>query len=403
MSPSPRVRTIAFYLPQFHPIAENDEWWGKGFTEWTNVAKAKPLFHGHYQPHVPADLGFYDLRVPEVREAQARMARAAGVHAFCYYHYWFAGRRLLERPFNEVLHSCEPDFPFCLCWANETWSGIWHGSPNRILVEQTYPGADDHERHFYALLPAFQDGRYARVNGRPVFLIYAPQKLPRVGAFIEQWQKLATQNGLPGIHFIAHLLKIFPDFNPELEGFDAATICNPARIITKSKYQIAMARLQSWQSGGDLSTNLVEQVPASATAFAEKCLNRLRIFRGQPRYVFEYRDAMRFFTEDCPPYRISYPCAIPNWDNSPRSGCRALILKNSTPELFRQHLREVISLAQAQPAENRIVFLKSWNEWAEGNYVEPDHKFGYQYLDVLREETSERPDCISDSALMTIS
>src|ERR1039458_3423890 len=160
MADSSKVRLIAFYLPQFHPILENDAWWGAGFTEWTNVAKAKPLFPGHYQPHVPADLGFYDLRVPETRTAQAALARNAGIEGFCYYHYWFAGKRLLERPFNEVLNSGEPDFPFCLCWANETWSGVWHGAPNRILIEQTYPGAEDHQAHFDALLPAFRDCRY---------------------------------------------------------------------------------------------------------------------------------------------------------------------------------------------------------------------------------------------------
>jgi len=151
------ARLIAFYLPQFHPIPENDNWWGKGFTEWTNVAKARPLFRKHYQPHVPADLGFYDLRLPEVRAAQAVMARSVGIEGFCYWHYWFAGKRLLERPFNEVLKSGEPDFPFCLGWANQTWTGIWHGAPNRILIEQTYPGRADYEKHFHALLEAFHD------------------------------------------------------------------------------------------------------------------------------------------------------------------------------------------------------------------------------------------------------
>src|SRR5215467_5970675 len=134
---------IAFYLPQFHPIPENDVWWGKGFTEWTNVTKARPLFSGHYQPRLPADMGYYDLRVPEVREAQAQLARNAGIEGFCYYHYWFDGKRLLERPFTEVVASGKPDFPFCLCWANQTWSGIWHGNPERKLIEQTYPGPED--------------------------------------------------------------------------------------------------------------------------------------------------------------------------------------------------------------------------------------------------------------------
>ena len=160
-----RPLLVALYLPQFHSIPENDAWWGKGFTEWSNVAKARPLFPGHYQPHVPADLGFYDLRVPETRQAQADLAKQYGIGAFCYYHYWFAGRRLLERPFNEVLASGEPDFPFCLCWANSSWTGVWHGAPNRMLIEQTYPGVEDETRHFHSLLPAFHDKRYLRING----------------------------------------------------------------------------------------------------------------------------------------------------------------------------------------------------------------------------------------------
>ena len=170
-----KARLIALYLPQFHPIPENDQWWGKGFTEWTNVAKAVPMFSGHYQPRIPADLGFYDLRVPEVRMAQAEMAAEHGVEGFCYWHYWFAGKRLLERPFNEVLKSGEPKFPFCLAWANQTWTGIWHGAPDRILIEQTYPGIKDYESHFYALLDSFIDERYIKIDGKPVFVVYKPE------------------------------------------------------------------------------------------------------------------------------------------------------------------------------------------------------------------------------------
>ena len=170
MSSSP-ARLIAFHLPQFHPIPENDEWWGKGFTEWTNTGKAKPLFPGHDQPKVPTDLGYYDLRLPEARKAQADLARKYGVEGFCYYHYWFGGKRLLERPVNEIIASGEPDFPFCLCWANESWTGIWHGAPRRMLMEQTYPGEADHRAHFEYLLTAFRDKRYITVDGRPRFVI----------------------------------------------------------------------------------------------------------------------------------------------------------------------------------------------------------------------------------------
>jgi len=215
-----RPTVVALYLPQYHPIPENDEWWGKGFTEWTNVANAQPLYPGHHQPSLPADLGFYDLRVPETRLAQADMARAYGVDAFCYYHYWFGnGRRLLQRPFDEVLASGQPDLPFMLCWANQTWSGVWHGLSDRILVEQVYAGQKDHEAHFEMLLPAFQDARYLRIDGMPVFKVYRPTELPEPRKTISLWQDMARAAGLPGIYFLA--THSDAQWNPLELGFDA--------------------------------------------------------------------------------------------------------------------------------------------------------------------------------------
>ena len=203
-----KARVIAFYLPQFHPIPENDKWWGKGFTEWTNVAKAKPLFRGHDQPRIPADLGFYDLRMPEVREMQAELACEAGIEGFCYWHYWFGnGRMLLERPFREVLDSGKPKFPFCLGWANHSWSTkTWIDKKgavgNAVIAEQTYPGVDDYRMHFDYLLPAFKDRRYIKVDGKPIFVIFAPLDIPDVSSFISLWRRLAQEAGLNGIHFV---------------------------------------------------------------------------------------------------------------------------------------------------------------------------------------------------------
>jgi len=350
------ARLIAFYLPQYHPIPENDEWWGRGFTEWTNAAKAKPLFRGHYQPHVPADLGFYDLRVPETRIAQAEMARKYGIEAFCYYHYWFAGKRLIDRPFNEVLASGEPDFPFCLCWANQTWSGIWHGKPDRVLIEQTYPGMEDHRRHFETLLPAFLDKRYLKVDGKPLFMVNCSRDLPDSPRVLEFWRELAIKAGLPGLFFVGEHWE--PDWDPKPYGYDAAVTIG----LWTWRYKWA-----SWDQP------------------LKKVTQKVNHLSGRPR-VYLYEKIIEHLIAESIPGIENYPCVIPNWDNTPRSGRNGLVLHDSTPQLFRLHLRQALDRMRDVPSEHRIVFVKSWNEWAEGNHLEPDLKDGLRYLEVLREE-----------------
>jgi glycosyl transferase family WbsX len=382
---TPRARLIAFYLPQFHPIPENDEWWGPGFTEWTNVAKARPLFRGHYQPRIPADLGFYDLRLPETRIAQADLAHKAGIEGFCYWHYWFAGKRLLERPFEEVVKSGEPDFPFCLGWANQSWSGIWHGAPNRILMQQTYPGPSDHERHFHALLPAFHDPRYIRVRGMPVFVIFEPKNLPNLRAFIDQWRLLADRNGLKGIHFVSHLFHHEWAEDYESVGFSGAVVATNVKMLAVPIRTVAarhVARLKRRTHDGSRMADMLRATGRVASYTWTKA--RRRLF-GSAVDLFHYEDASMFFVNELQRKPNAYPCVIPDWDNSPRSGARGFILYGSTPTLFRRHLEEAVQLVEERDAEDRIVFVKSWNEWAEGNYLEPDRKFGHQYLDAVRE------------------
>ncbi|MEX6688444.1 glycoside hydrolase family 99-like domain-containing protein [Danxiaibacter flavus] len=358
---SSKVRLFAFYLPQFHPIPENDQWWGKGFTEWTNVGKAKTLFKGHYQPRVPADLGYYDLRIPEVREQQARMAQAAGIEGFCYWHYWFGnGKRLLQLPFEEVLASGKPDFPFCLAWANESWKGFNHGLKNRnVLIEQQYPGEEDYKQHFYAVLPAFKDKRYITTQGKPVFLIYRPFELPDVKRFISLWQDLAIENGLKGIYFIGQT-NHYAQWQDILNlSFDAVNI---VRMTDFLKYH---------RSPGKKVTDKIN-----------------RFFRKVP-LVYNYEAMAAYFTgaEDFNSKCI--PTIIPNWDHSPRSGREGLVMHNSSPELFGKHVNDVFSKIKQKPEELRIAFIKSWNEWGEGNYLEPDLKFGHQYLEVLKQNVNE--------------
>lgn len=356
-----KARAIAFYLPQFHPISENDLWWGKGFTEWTNVTKAKPLFHEHHQPILPADLGFYDLRLPEVREAQAALAQAHGIEAFCYYHYWFGGKRVLERPFNEVLESGKPDFPFCLCWANETWTGIWHGAPNKILIEQTYPGEEDHRKHFAFLLTAFKDKRYFKINGKPVFLIYRPWEIPNLREVTNLWRRLATENGLAGLHLIAHQNANFKAWAPESDCFDACTtVAFPAR---RPQF--------SWAS------------PFTSLKF------KLQELFGHPT-IYRYEDVLKTITEERRDLSVTHHhCVVPNWDNTARSGANGLVLHGSTPELFRKQLRLALQRKGNGDDTDRLLFIKSWNEWAEGNILEPDHRTGLGYLQVLKEELND--------------
>ncbi len=343
------VRLIAFYLPQFHPIPENDEWWGKGFTEWTTVAKAKPLFRGHYQPRIPADLGFYDLRLPETREAQAQLARDHGIEGFCYWHYWLGnGKRLLERPFEEVLSSGEPNFPFCLGWANVPWTGEWAGYPERVMVAQTYDGLAGHKAHFYHILTALSDDRYVKVNGKPLIYVHRPKNIPDVKRFTDYWRELALKVGLKGLHLVGSNLG--PE-ETEMFGFDAFSYHYPNwGQLTRASRPIRLCR---------------------------KKLNRPK--------VLSYGKAIDNFVENNTKDRNFYPLLIPNWDNSPRVGWRGFVLHNSTPQLFRVHVKKVLKQVEQKPIEQRIVFIKSWNEWAEGNYLEPDLRYGRSYLQVIKD------------------
>ena len=370
MPSNTRARLIAFYLPQFHPIPENDEWWGKGFTEWTNVAKAKPLFSGHYQPNLPTELGFYDLRVPEVREAQARLAREHGIEAFCYWHYWFGGERLLERPFQEVLDSGKPDFPFCLAWANESWTGVWHGSPSRVLKEQDYPGEADYRRHFEFLLRAFRDPRYFRVSGKPLLVIYRPKNIPDIAGVVRLWRSLAAENGLPGLYLVATATD--PKGIYRESGVDAITIAGLIRA-PECPHHLVRGRL----SAGILKHNRL------ASAFQ-------RLWPWPfPEHVYRYQDVWPKLVVDWPFDVPLLPSVLPNWDNTPRSGLRGWVLQDPDPELFRLHVRDAMRVIRDQPAEQKILFLKSWNEWAEGNYLEPDRRFGRSFLEVIRDSVCD--------------
>ena len=348
-------RLIAFYLPQFHPIPENDEWWGRGFTEWTKVTRARPLFPGHYQPHLPADLGFYDLRLSEVREAQAELAREYGTHGFCYFHYWFNGKRLLERPLDEVLASGRPRFPFCLCWANENWTRRWDGRDQELLIEQKYCDDDDRE-HIRWLVRAFRDDRYVRVEGKPLFLVYRANMIPHPLKTTSIWREEAQKAGVGDIYL--GRVESYGDErdDPTKIGFDAAVEFQP-----------------DWCS---------YDVPR----------------RRGTNSVYEYSSLIDRMLEKSEPAYRRFPCVTPAWDNSPRRKTGATIFTDSTPALYGQWLRTVVRRENVRRTGDNVIFINAWNEWAEGNHLEPCQRWGRAYLEATRwaivkdDETATSPE-----------
>jgi hypothetical protein len=360
------VRAIAFHLPQFHPIPENDEWWGKGFTEWTNVVRATPRLPGHYQPHLPADLGFYDLRLPEARAAQAELAASYGIHGFCYYHYWFHGRQVLERPVKEILENGEPDFPFCLCWANEPWSRRWDGSDKEVLLEQRYSPSDD-LAHIRALIPFFLDRRYIRIMDRPFFAVYRASELPEPQRTADLWRREAERAGLKGL-FLVRVESHNESGDPRNLGFDSSLEFEP-RWSALGRFQI----------------------------FRRNWWHRHKLGTGEPVFrdnvVYEYEDLVRRALTEPSPIYPRIPCVCPGWDNSPRRKTDAVIFMNSTPERYERWLREIVDRQAARSSgdgnpprisSESLVFINAWNEWAEGNHLEPCQKWGLAYLEATQ-------------------
>lgn len=378
-----KPRIIGLYLPQYHPIPENDEWWGKGFTEWTNVVKAKPLFRGHCQPRIPADLGFYDLRLPEVREQQAELAREAGLEGFCYYHYWFGnGKQLLERPFNEVLASGKPDFPFCLCWANHTWSNkTWNRKSaiqqNTVLMEQTYPGLEDDVNHFMTLLPAFRDERYMRVDGKPIFVLYAPRDHTHVREWIRTWRELAQEHGLPGLYMIG-MTDATLTYRQDADGSRTRVMPN-LQSSAELFQQVLDMGFDAVNSFGKRRGEML-----ASGKYMELIKTVLRRVGMPIGHKYDYAKTVRGFFAPEDRWENVYPTILPQWDRTPRMASYDGVYVNATPDAFEQHVRQAISMVEHKKEEHRIIFLKSWNEWGEGNYVEPDILYGHGFLKAMR-------------------
>jgi hypothetical protein len=338
-----KAKALAFYLPQYHPIPENDEWWGKGFTEWLNVTKARPLYPGHYQPHVPGELGYYDLRLPEVREAQAELARQHGLSGFVYYHYWFHGRRLLERPFEEVLASGSPDFPFALCWANEEWTRNWDGQSGRLLIPQEHSDQDDLD-HIRWLCQAFADDRYLKIDGRPLMLVYRPLLLPDARRTTDLWRAEAQRFGFPDLYLSWVEGWGRPPEGPEAFGFDATVGFMP---------------------------------PAP-----ERLFTPLDSVRGHQ--VLDYVAAYEGVLKEPPPTWKRFPSVMVGWDNTARRPRGATVFDGATPEAYAQWLEATVASLAGVRDEERYLFIVAWNEWAEGNHLEPDQHYGRAFLEATR-------------------
>jgi len=337
-----KPKLIAFYLPQYHPIPENNLWWGKGFTEWTNVTKAKPLFEGHYQPHLPGDFGFYDLRVRETRREQIKVAKDYGIDGFCYHYYWFSGKRLLNQPIDDMLTDTESDMPFCLCWANENWTRRWDAADEEILIKQNYVPEND-LNFIKSLMPYFMDERYIKIDGRLFLVVYRPQAIPNVRNVVRDWRDYCRSIGLGEIHLCAALThgnESYVKF-----GFDSGVEFPPHNLREQGNINHLISFFNKFKGS-------VLQYAAIAQDYLGRSYPEVNVFKT----------------------------VFPSWDNTARTNDRAVVVLNGTPDNYEYWLSETINSVKQSNVKDQIIFINAWNEWAEGCHLEPDRKFSNGFL-----------------------
>lgn len=383
------LRPIAIHLPQFHPIAENDLWWGKGFTEWTNVAKAKPLVNSHYQPQLPADLGFYDLRLEEARLAQIALAKQYGIFGFCYYHYWFNGKRLLHEPLDRMLANKKEDFPFMLCWANENWTRAWDGQNNEVLIAQNYNEADDLQHIQFLCDHFFSDARYIRINGKPFIAIYRIDLFKDIKKTIALWRAEAKRNGI-GELYVAYVKSFGQHHDLSALNLDAAIEFAPHFDHPEKEHGITFNKLVSGMI--DWKTRAIRKLGIKQLKNVNQTVDRLILDNLNSKFhqnaFLDYNKLVSKEIKRLLPEK-TYPSLFPGWDNSPRKKKNALIYLNNTPAAYKKWLLSIIERFEPFGKEENFVFINAWNEWAEGNHLEPCVKWGSAYLEATQEALNE--------------
>ena len=363
------MKILALYLPQFHAIPENDEWWGKGFTEWVNVKKARPLFEGHYQPRIPLNENYYNLLDNSVKKWQIDLAKEHGIYGFCVYHYWFCGKKLLEKPMEQYLADKSLDFPFCFCWANEHWSNAWVSGENKILMAQNFEDREDWDNHFYYMLPFFQDERYIKEDGKPLYVIYLPNIIGPLNEMLDRWQELAKQNGLPGIKFISQSPFWHLDNNVDKSRFDYSIAFQPSMINHLEKGRQG-AKWVRWKT--------------KLSLFLQ---NKLHIYVKLPKkevHRSSYDDKWKQVLAIHPQNDSCIPGAFVDWDNTPRKGKRGDVYVGASPEKFKHYFDLQVKHVKREYKTDWLVMF-AWNEWAEGGILEPTERYGTGYLDAIRD------------------
>lgn len=373
------VKLIAMYFTQLHAIPENDAWWGKGFTDWNNVRAAQPLYKGHYQPRIPLNKNYYDQSKIETLRWQIDLARQYGVYGFCHYHYWFDGKQLLETPTNLIMENKDINFPFCLSWANETWSKRWDGRDHHILMQQTHPPTKQSwKNHYDYLIRAWSDPRAIKVNGKPVFVIYRPQRIDKIDEMLAYWRELAEKDGLPGLYFIFQKQYELPNKSC-LKSFDAQFQFQPFEATYAPSPDIKTIR-------NSLLFKLVRSLPERY----QDLLRGLNAKINRSLTFHDYDTVWKKIVEIRADQALTtFPGAFVDWDNAARYKKRATIYQGASPKKFCKWFAQLVDSMPRRNLPENFIFLNAWNEWAESTYLEPDERFGYQYLEAVRQVLTE--------------